>query len=124
MKNWEDDDDGEYCSARQDQIDAISAVDLIGVDVEAVNFIAEYKDRVFADLLRGYSASCTSNPDVPCNAEVEFKTFLSHMMVLGADTIVTGHYMRMRETNGRFELLTTFDHTKNRSYSLHRLNQV
>ncbi|MCA3861228.1 MAG: tRNA 2-thiouridine(34) synthase MnmA, partial [Burkholderia sp.] len=76
MKNWEDDDDGEYCSTRQDWIDVVSVADLIGIDVEAVNFAAEYKDRVFAEFLREYSAGRTPNPDVLCNAEIKFKAFL------------------------------------------------
>ena len=124
MKNWEDDDDSEYCSTRQDWIDVVSVADLIGVDVEAVNFAAEYKDRVFADFLREYSAGRTPNPDVLCNAEIKFKAFLDHAMALGADTIATGHYARVREIDGRFELLKAFDHTKDQSYFLHRLNQA
>jgi tRNA-specific 2-thiouridylase len=124
MKNWEDDDDSEYCSTRQDWIDVVSVADLIGIDVEAVNFAAEYKDRVFAEFLREYSAGRTPNPDVLCNAEIKFKAFLDHAMSLGADTIATGHYARVREVDGRFELLKAKDHTKDQSYFLHRLNQA
>ena len=125
MKNWEDDDDSEYCSTRQDWLDVASVADVIGVDVEAVNFAAEYKDRVFADFLREYSAGRTPNPDVLCNAEIKFKAFLDHAMSLGADTIATGHYARVRQAaNGKFELLKAFDHTKDQSYFLHRLNQA
>ena len=75
MKNWEDDDDSEYCSTRQDWIDAASVADLLDIDIEAVNFSAEYKDRVFAEFLREYSAGRTPNPDVLCNAEIKFKAF-------------------------------------------------
>ena len=64
MKNWEDDDDSEYCSTRQDLLDAASVADLVGVEFEYVNFAAEYKDRVFAEFLREYSAGRTPNPDV------------------------------------------------------------
>ncbi|MEK7696409.1 MAG: tRNA 2-thiouridine(34) synthase MnmA, partial [Pseudomonadota bacterium] len=125
MKNWEDDDDSEYCSTRQDWLDVASVADVIGVDVEAVNFAAEYKDRVFADFLREYSAGRTPNPDVLCNAEIKFKAFLDHAMSLGANTIATGHYARVRQAaNGKFELLKAFDHTKDQSYFLHRLNQA
>ncbi|APR36922.1 tRNA 2-thiouridine(34) synthase MnmA [Paraburkholderia sp. SOS3] len=125
MKNWEDDDDGEYCSTRQDWIDVVSVADLIGIDVEAVNFAAEYKDRVFAEFLREYSAGRTPNPDVLCNAEIKFKAFLDHAMSLGAEIIATGHYARVREVDGgRFELLKAKDHTKDQSYFLHRLNQA
>ena len=127
MKNWEDDDDSEYCSTREDWIDVVSVADLIGIDVEAVNFAAEYKDRVFAEFLREYSAGRTPNPDVLCNAEIKFKAFLDHAMSLGAETIATGHYARVRqnhERGGRFELLKATDHTKDQSYFLHRLNQA
>jgi tRNA-specific 2-thiouridylase len=129
MKNWEDDDDSEYCSTREDWIDAASVADVIGVDIEAVNFAAEYKDRVFAEFLREYQAGRTPNPDVLCNAEIKFKAFLDHAMKLGADLIATGHYARVREATagadaGRFELLKAVDASKDQSYFLHRLNQA
>ncbi|MEK6212400.1 MAG: tRNA 2-thiouridine(34) synthase MnmA, partial [Pseudomonadota bacterium] len=76
MKNWEDDDDDEFCTSRQDLIDAVSVADLIGIDIEAVNFSAEYKDRVFSNFLAEYQAGRTPNPDVLCNAEIKFKAFL------------------------------------------------
>src|SRR6202051_4432716 len=124
MKNWEDDDDSEYCSTRQDWIDVVSVADLIGLDVEAVNFAAEYKDRVFAEFLREYSAGRTPNPDVLCNAEIKFKAFLDHAVELGAETIATGHYARVRQADdGRFQLLKAADLSKDQSYFLHRLNQ-
>ena len=129
MKNWEDDDDSEYCSTREDWIDAASVADVVGVDIEAVNFAAEYKDRVFAEFLREYQAGRTPNPDVLCNAEIKFKAFLDHAMKLGADLIATGHYARVRQAAsgpnaGKFELLKALDATKDQSYFLHRLNQA
>ncbi len=125
MKNWEDDDDDEYCSTRQDWIDAVSVADVIGVDIEAVNFASEYKDRVFAEFLREYQAGRTPNPDVLCNAEIKFKAFLDHAMHLGADFIATGHYARVRQAAaGNFELLKAVDASKDQSYFLHRLNQA
>ncbi|MBW4049439.1 MAG: tRNA 2-thiouridine(34) synthase MnmA [Proteobacteria bacterium] len=124
MKNWEDDDDEAYCSSRQDWLDAVSVADTIGVDIEAVNFAAEYKDRVFAEFLREYSAGRTPNPDVLCNAEIKFRAFLDHAIHLGADKIATGHYARVRESAQGFELLRGLDATKDQSYFLHRLNQA
>lgn len=128
MKNWEDDDDSEYCSTRQDWLDAASVADLIGVDIEAVNFADEYKDRVFAEFLREYSAGRTPNPDILCNAEIKFKAFLDHAMSLGAERIATGHYARVRKVDApdgsRFELLKGLDASKDQSYFLHRLNQT
>ena len=124
MKNWEDDDDGEHCSTRQDLIDAASAADVIGVELEAVNFSAEYRDRVFAEFLREYSAGRTPNPDVLCNAEIKFKAFLDHAVSMGAQHIATGHYARVREADGRCELLRGVDPGKDQSYFLHRLTQA
>ena len=124
MKNWEDDDDGEYCSTRQDWLDAVSVADRIGIDIEAVNFAAEYKDRVFAEFLREYAAGRTPNPDVLCNAEIKFKAFLDHAIRLGAEKIATGHYAQVRETAQGFELLRGLDPSKDQSYFLHRLNQT
>ena len=132
MKNWEDDDtnadaaDGStsYCSSRQDFLDAASVADVIGIELEHVNFAADYKDRVFADFLREYQAGRTPNPDVLCNAEIKFKAFLDHAMRLGAQCIATGHYARVRERNGRFELLKGLDALKDQSYFLHRLSQA
>jgi tRNA-specific 2-thiouridylase len=123
MKNWEDDDDDEYCSTRQDLVDAVSVAEAIGIEIDAVNFSAEYKDRVFASFLAEYRAGRTPNPDVLCNAEIKFKAFLDHAMALGAEAIATGHYARIREHGGRHELLKGVDPGKDQSYFLHRLAQ-
>ncbi|MFT3718526.1 tRNA 2-thiouridine(34) synthase MnmA [Pseudorhodoferax sp.] len=124
MKNWEDDDDGEYCSSNADFVDAAAVADVIGIEIEHVNFAAEYKDRVFAEFLREIQAGRTPNPDVLCNAEIKFKAFLDHAMRLGAEKIATGHYARVRERGGRFELLKGLDPSKDQSYFLHRLTQA
>jgi tRNA-uridine 2-sulfurtransferase len=154
MKNWEDDDDSEYCSSNADFVDAAAVADVLGIEIEHVNFAAEYKDRVFAEFLREYGAGRTPNPDVLCNAEIKFKAFLDHAMRLGAEKIATGHYARVRwapadprtadearvrwapadprmadearvqQRDGRFELLKGLDPAKDQSYFLHRLNQA
>ena len=125
MKNWEGDDDDDYCSSRQDFLDAAAVADVIGIEIEHVNFAAEYKDRVFAEFLREYSAGRTPNPDILCNAEIKFKAFLDHAMRLGADKIATGHYARVRlnADTEKHELLKGLDPAKDQSYFLHRLNQ-
>ncbi|OIR15500.1 tRNA-specific 2-thiouridylase MnmA [mine drainage metagenome] len=123
MKNWEDDDDSEYCSSRQDLIDAVAVADTIGIPIEAVNFAKEYKDRVFSYFLREYEAGRTPNPDILCNSEIKFKAFLDHAIRLGADAIATGHYAQVREADGSFQLLKAKDGSKDQSYFLHRLNQ-
>ena len=126
MKNWEDDDDSEYCSSNVDFVDAAAVADVIGIGLEHVNFAAEYKDRVFAEFLREYQAGRTPNPDVLCNAEIKFKAFLDHAMRLGAEKIATGHYARVRHNahTGLHELLKGLDPSKDQSYFLHRLNQA
>mgnify|MGYP000055276056 FL=1 len=126
MKNWEDDDDSEYCSSNIDFVDAASVADVLGIEIEHENFADDYKDRVFAEFLREYQAGRTPNPDVLCNAEIKFKAFLDHAMRLGAEKIATGHYARVRQnpSSGLFELLKGLDPSKDQSYFLHRLNQA
>jgi len=129
MKNWEDDDDDAYCSTRQDLIDCAAVADVIGIELEAVNFAAEYKERVFSAFLSEYQAGRTPNPDVLCNAEIKFKAFLDHALALGASRIATGHYAGVCEVRdgrnaGRCELLKAADKGKDQSYFLHRLSQA
>ncbi len=126
MKNWEDDDDSAYCSSNIDFVDAAAVADVLGIEIEHVNFAAEYKDRVFAEFLREYQAGRTPNPDILCNAEIKFKAFLDHAMRLGAEMIATGHYARVRlnAATQQHELLKGLDPSKDQSYFLHRLNQA
>ena len=124
MKNWEDDDDDSHCSSREDWVDAVSVADVLGIEIEQVNFAGEYKDRVFAHFLREYQAGRTPNPDVLCNNEIKFAAFLDHALKSGADRIATGHYAGVRQVDGLFQLLKGEDGTKDQSYFLHRLNQL
>jgi tRNA-specific 2-thiouridylase len=126
MKNWEDDDDSGYCSSNIDFVDAAAVADVIGIEIEHVNFAADYKDRVFATFLREYSAGRTPNPDILCNSEIKFKAFLDHALRLGAEKIATGHYARVRHNPqaGLHELLKGLDASKDQSYFLYRLNQT
>jgi len=124
MKNWEDDDADEHCTSRQDLVDAASVADVIGIDIEAVNFAAEYRDRVFAHFLIDYGAGRTPNPDVLCNSEIKFRSFLDHALNIGADAIATGHYARVGSAGPRVELLKAADAGKDQTYFLHRLSQA
>ena len=126
MKNWEGDDNDEFCSSNVDFVDAAAVADVLGIEIEHVNFAADYKDRVFAEFLREYEAGRTPNPDILCNAEIKFKAFLDHAMRLGAEKIATGHYARVRQNPSTqlFELLKGLDPAKDQSYFLHRLNQA
>jgi len=126
MKNWEDDDTDEYCTSREDLVDAAAVADVLGIELEAVNFAAEYRERVFAHFLREYEAGRTPNPDVLCNSEIKFSAFLDYALRLSADHIATGHYARARRPGadpGCVELLKAADATKDQSYFLHRLTQ-
>jgi tRNA-specific 2-thiouridylase len=124
MKNWEDDDTDEYCSARSDLIDAVSVADRIGIEIESVNFSAEYKERVFAEFLSEYRAGRTPNPDVLCNAEIKFRAFLDHALGMGAEQIATGHYARTAPCGDGVDLLRSLDSNKDQSYFLYRLRQA
>lgn len=123
MKNWEDDDNDTDCRSREDLVDAAAVADVIGIDLEAVNFAAEYRERVFSRFLAEYRAGRTPNPDVLCNTEIKFRAFLDHALALGADRIATGHYARLRGRKSRIELLKAIDTGKDQTYFLHRLTQ-
>lgn len=123
MQNWMDDNNDEYCSIKQDSLDAIAVADSLGIEIEIINFATEYKDRVFSYFLAEYQNGRTPNPDILCNSEIKFKCFLEHALKLGADYIATGHYVD-KITLGNGELLTkSFDTNKDQSYFLYRLNQ-
>lgn len=120
MKNWEEDDGTEYCTAMTDLADAQAVADKIGIKLHTANFAMEYWDRVFEHFLAEYKAGRTPNPDILCNKEVKFKAFLDYALTLGADFIATGHYTRRGiEANGKAELLRGLDTNKDQSYFLH-----
>jgi tRNA-specific 2-thiouridylase len=123
MKNWDDDDTDEYCTAREDLIDAVAVADALGIDIEAVNFSAQYKERVFSEFLAEYRVGRTPNPDVLCNSEIKFRCFLDHALAMGATRIATGHYAKTRATESGIQLLRGADSTKDQSYFLYRLQQ-
>jgi tRNA-uridine 2-sulfurtransferase len=123
MKNWEDDDTDEYCTSREDLVDAASVADVLGIELEAVNFAREYRERVFAQFLAEYRAGRTPNPDVLCNSEIKFKAFLEHARALGADRIATGHYARLRDDDG-IVLVKAVDGSKDQTYFLHQLTRA
>jgi tRNA-specific 2-thiouridylase len=124
MKNWDDDDNTDQCTARQDFLDVLAVAEVLGIEVETVNFAAEYKERVFSYFLAEYSAGRTPNPDVLCNAEIKFKAFLDYALKLGANYIATGHYAgKGMDDHGHATLLRAADLNKDQSYFLYRLNQ-
>jgi len=122
MKNWEEDDDEDYCAATEDLADAQQVCDTLGIKLHSVNFSAEYWDRVFEYFLQEYRQGRTPNPDILCNKEIKFRAFLDHAKALGADFIATGHYARIAHHAGQAQLLRGLDNNKDQSYFLHALN--
>ena len=118
MKNWEEDDGTEYCTAKEDLADAQAVCDKLGITLHNANFAAEYWDNVFEHFLHEYKAGRTPNPDVLCNREIKFKAFLEYAKQLGANLIATGHYVRKKQENGRTFLLKGLDDNKDQSYFL------
>lgn len=119
MKNWEEDDGTEYCTAKDDLADAQAVCDKLGIPLHTANFAAEYWDNVFEHFLAEYKAGRTPNPDILCNREIKFKAFLEYAQMLGADLIATGHYVRRGTLEGQATLLKGLDSNKDQSYFLH-----
>jgi tRNA-specific 2-thiouridylase len=123
MQNWEDDDNSEYCTIKEDSMDAIAVADCLGIDIEIINFATEYKDQVFKYFLDEYQNGRTPNPDILCNSEIKFKAFLSHAINIGAEFIATGHYVNKIQDHSTYQLAKALDANKDQSYFLYRLNQ-
>ncbi|HET8898874.1 MAG TPA: tRNA 2-thiouridine(34) synthase MnmA [Rhodanobacteraceae bacterium] len=124
MQNWEDDGRSGPCSFEADRKDAVQVCAQLGIPFHARNFARTYWDRVFAHFLAEYRAGRTPNPDILCNREIKFATFLDEARTLGADTIATGHYARVRQTGNGWQLLRALDGAKDQSYFLHALGQT
>ena len=121
MKNWDEDDGTDYCTAMDDLADAQAVCDKLGLKLHTANFAAEYWDNVFEHFLEEYKAGRTPNPDILCNREIKFKAFLDYARVLGADLIATGHYVRRGNVDGKAALLKGLDNNKDQSYFLHQV---
>jgi tRNA-specific 2-thiouridylase len=123
MKNWDEDDGTEYCTAMEDLADAQAVCDQLGVKLNEANFAAEYWDNVFAHFLEEYRAGRTPNPDVLCNREIKFNVFAKYAELLGADLIATGHYARLAQIDGELRLMKGVDAGKDQSYFLQSVSQ-
>lgn len=124
MKNWEEDDDTDYCTAAADLADAQAVADKLGMKLHKINFAAEYWDNVFEHFLSEYKAGRTPNPDILCNKEIKFKAFLEYAAEdLGADYIATGHYIRRSGDDENAQLLRGLDTNKDQSYFLYALSK-
>ncbi|MGE3317770.1 MAG: tRNA 2-thiouridine(34) synthase MnmA [Candidatus Berkiella sp.] len=123
MKNWEEDDTSEFCSAKEDLADVRAVCQTLDIPLHTANFAQEYWENVFSDFLDEYRAGRTPNPDILCNKEIKFKAFLDHALKLGADYIATGHYVQKKQENGTYQLLKGVDNNKDQSYFLYTLTQ-
>lgn len=119
MKNWDEDDGSEYCTAREDLLDAMQVAGALDMELHTANFAGEYWDRVFAHFLAEYRAGRTPNPDILCNREIKFQAFLDHSLTLGADGIATGHYAQLDYPGNSARLLRAVDTNKDQTYFLH-----
>ena len=124
MKNWDEDDGTEYCTAKRDLADAEKVCSTLGIKLHTANFAAEYWDNVFEYFLSEYQAGRTPNPDILCNREIKFKVFLEYAKMLGADKIATGHYARTVKQSGRVYLAKGLDANKDQSYFLHAVGET
>ncbi|KND84280.1 tRNA 2-thiouridylase [Aggregatibacter actinomycetemcomitans serotype b str. SCC4092] len=125
MKNWEEDDDTDYCTAAADLADAQAVCDKLGIKLHKINFAAEYWDNVFEHFLSEYKAGRTPNPDILCNKEIKFKAFLEYAAEdLGANYIATGHYVCRRGADDNAQLLRGLDNNKDQSYFLYTLSKT
>lgn len=123
MKNWEEDDGSEYCTAMTDLADAQSVCDKLGIPLHKANFAAEYWDNVFEHFLNEYQNGRTPNPDILCNKEIKFKAFLDYALALGSDCIAMGHYCRRMDREGHSYLVKGVDNNKDQSYFLHAVSE-
>lgn len=128
MKNWDEDDGTDYCTAKEDLADAQAVANKLNIKLHIANFATEYWDNVFEHFLTEYKAGRTPNPDILCNKEIKFKAFLEYAIHLGADYIATGHYVRkgVRKStlnndcaDDTAQLLKGLDNNKDQSYFLH-----
>lgn len=124
MKNWDEDDGTDYCTAKADLADAELVCERIGIKLHTANFAAEYWDNVFEHFLAEYNAGRTPNPDILCNREIKFKVFLEYAKMLGGELIATGHYVRRADRDGHTYLLKGLDPNKDQSYFLHAVGEA
>lgn len=121
MQNWQEAQDEEYCTIKEDSLDAIAVADCLGIDIDIVNFAREYEERVFHYFVEEYRKARTPNPDILCNSEIKFDVFLKHAQREGSDYIATGHYARKEKRDGIYHLLKAKDQNKDQTYFLYRL---
>jgi tRNA-uridine 2-sulfurtransferase len=121
MKNWEEKTDNGLCTSAFDYEDAKSVCDDLDIPIYSVNFVEEYKNKVFMPFIEGYKSGLTPNPDILCNKEIKFKAFLKKALSLGADLIATGHYCQNKVIDGKNYLEKGKDQSKDQSYFLYTM---
>jgi len=122
MKNWDEDDNSDFCTAAEDFADAQRVCDRIDIELKTINFATEYWDRVFAQFLDELNRGRTPNPDILCNREIKFREFVEWSERLGAECIATGHYVQSLTNTEGTHLLRGFDSAKDQSYFLYQVS--
>lgn len=112
----------DVCPQERDFQDAKKVAERLGVKLHRVDFMEEYWDSVFAHFLSEYKKNRTPNPDILCNKEIKFKTFLDKAVSLGADYIAMGHYARVIHDGNKHYLLRGIDSNKDQTYFLSQLS--
>lgn len=124
MKNWDDTDDSGVCTATEDFEDVKRVADKIGIPYYSINFEKEYWNKVFEYFLSEYKRGRTPNPDIMCNKEIKFKSFLDFAMKLDADYIAMGHYAKtVTDENGVVHMMRPKDGNKDQTYFLSQVTQ-
>lgn len=124
MKNWDDTDDAGVCTVTEDYEDVKKVADQIGIPYYSINFEKEYWQRVFEYFLKEYKRGRTPNPDIMCNSQIKFKSFLEFAMNLDADYIAMGHYAKTAtDQNGITHMMRPKDGNKDQTYFLSQLSQ-
>ena len=122
MQNWQS-EPGEVCTSEIDFEDASKVCDMLDIPLHKANFSDEYWDRVFEEFLNEHRKGRTPNPDILCNREIKFKSFLDYAFNIGADYIATGHYASLNDINGMKLLVRSKDLEKDQTYFLHEVKE-
>jgi tRNA-specific 2-thiouridylase len=111
------------CCSLDDVYDARRVAEGLGIPFYVVNFEKDFQKQVIDRFCDDYFAGRTPNPCVLCNQVLKFELLLRRALELEADSLATGHYARIVETDGRHALRKGLDPAKDQSYFLFTLTQ-
>ena len=111
------------CCSLEDVEDARSVAFRLGIPYYVFNFSDDFKGQVIDRFIAAYERGATPNPCIDCNRYLKFERLYERARILGCDAIVTGHYARIEQENGRWLLKKSLDESKDQSYVLYSLTQ-